>query len=106
MSLSDAWSEVDRLMGGFDETLYCQECGMEAEAFEATWDYAGTHCTHGRPGTYRSGVYLSKCCDGDLDTTPPKGMGDCDICGEWSSDLDGGACEPCRNTRNIQEAPK
>ena len=44
----------------------CGECGQECEviAHEIAWDYAGTHCTHGLPGTHYEGTdYLSDCCE-------------------------------------------
>lgn len=32
----------------------------------------------------------------------PKGVpGDCDLCGEWSGRLVGGACAPCRDRHNL-----
>lgn len=32
----------------------------------------------------------------------PKGEpGDCDLCGEWSGRLVGGACAPCRDKHNL-----
>lgn len=33
---------------------------------------------------------------------PPPGIeGDCELCGEWSGRLVGGACSPCRDKHNL-----
>ena len=33
---------------------------------------------------------------------PPAGVaGDCDLCGEWSGRLVGGACAPCRDKHGL-----
>lgn len=32
---------------------------------------------------------------------PPGDPGDCDICGEWSGRLVGGACAPCRDKYHL-----
>ena len=40
----------------------CDDCGEECELTEETFDYAGTHCTFGRPGTHHTGHYVSACC--------------------------------------------
>ena len=45
---------------------YCGECGVygEIRAEVISWDYAGTHCTHGKSGTHYEGTdFLSECCD-------------------------------------------
>ena len=46
--------------------LYCTDCLEETEAVEETFDYAGTHCTHGRGGTEHTGHFVSKCCGAEL----------------------------------------
>ncbi len=48
------------------DILYCDECKEECELVEETFDYAGTHCTHGQPGTHHTGVYVSECCLADF----------------------------------------
>lgn len=42
--------------------LICSDCKEECKAVEETFDYAGTHCTHGRPGVHHTGIYVSSCC--------------------------------------------
>ena len=32
---------------------------------------------------------------------PPGRPGDCDLCGEWSGRLVGGACAPCRDRHGL-----
>lgn len=32
---------------------------------------------------------------------PEGNPGDCDLCGEWSGRLVGGACAPCRDAHNL-----
>lgn len=32
---------------------------------------------------------------------PPGTPGECDLCGEWSGRLVGGACAPCRDRRKL-----
>ena len=44
----------------------CAECGEECNTVEETFDYAGTHCTHGRGGTHHTGFYVSECCLADF----------------------------------------
>jgi len=48
------------------DILYCDECKEECEIVEETFDYAGTHCNHGKSGTHHTGVYVSKCCLADF----------------------------------------
>lgn len=39
---------------------------------------------------------------GKVAYTPPAGNpGDCDLCGEWSGRLVGGACAPCRDKHKL-----
>lgn len=40
----------------------CDDCGEKCELIEETIDYAGTHCTFGKSGTYHTGNYVSACC--------------------------------------------
>ena len=44
----------------------CSECGDECEIVEESFDYAGTHCNHGKSGTHYTGRYVSKCCLAEL----------------------------------------
>ena len=45
----------------------CVECGHRCALVEETFDYAGTHCTHGKSGTHHTGVYVSSCCLADYE---------------------------------------
>jgi len=45
----------------------CSECHEPCKAVEETFDYAGTHCTHGNTGTHHTGHYVSDCCFADLE---------------------------------------
>ena len=49
---------------------FCTDCGQRCTPVEETFDYAWTHCTHGRSGTYRTGNYLSDCCSAELTHEP------------------------------------
>ena len=40
----------------------CTDCGEECKIVEVTYNYAGTHCTNGKDGTYHTGDYVSDCC--------------------------------------------
>ena len=51
-------------------TWYCIDCGQECETVEETFDYAGTHCTNGRPGTHQTGHYVSACCGAEFSDEP------------------------------------
>jgi len=44
------------------EGCWCTDCKNECTLVEETFDYPGTHCNHGRPGTHHTGVYVSSCC--------------------------------------------
>lgn len=46
--------------------IRCSDCGDPCKAVEETFDYSGTHCTNGVPGTHHTGIYKSNCCDADL----------------------------------------
>ena len=59
------WSMRDREED--DRRYRCDECGEECAIVEETFDYAGTHCTHGLAGTHHTGQYASKCCDADFE---------------------------------------
>lgn len=50
-----------------NDTPKCSECHEECKAVEETFDYAGTHCTHGIAGTHRTGHYVSDCCCAELE---------------------------------------
>lgn len=52
---------------------YCTECGEPCTISEETFDYAGTHCTHGRSGTHHTGHYLSDCCFAEYTDEPLEG---------------------------------
>lgn len=45
----------------------CLDCGEECNIIEETFDYSGTHCTHGNGGTHHTGYYSSSCCDADFE---------------------------------------
>jgi len=45
----------------------CSMCGEKCNLIEETIDYAGTHCTNGNGGTYRTGSYVSDCCFVDVE---------------------------------------
>jgi predicted nucleic acid-binding Zn ribbon protein len=45
----------------------CTECGEECKVVEETFDYAGTHCTHGQAGTHHTGIFVSECCLAEFD---------------------------------------
>jgi predicted nucleic acid-binding Zn ribbon protein len=45
----------------------CLSCGEKCEIVEDTFDYCGTHCTHGKGGIHYTGVYVSKCCLEDFE---------------------------------------
>lgn len=49
--------------------LVCCNCGEPCGTVEETFDYAGTHCTGGKRGTHRTGVYVSDCCYADFQET-------------------------------------
>ncbi len=40
----------------------CEACGELCEIIEESFDYSGTHCNHGKSGTHKTGVFISKCC--------------------------------------------
>ena len=46
---------------------YCSECKDKCGIVEETFDYGGTHCTHGRSGTHHTGVWVSECCLADYE---------------------------------------
>ena len=45
----------------------CKECGEKCDVSEETFDYPGTHCTHGQGGTHHTGIYISTCCSADYE---------------------------------------
>lgn len=60
--MSDNRDEYEYMQGPI-----CSDCRKPCETVEETFDYAGTHCTHGLPGTHHTGHYVSKCCHGELE---------------------------------------
>jgi len=46
----------------YEDKYRCLDCGDECKIVEETFDYAGTHCTHGKSGTHHTGHYVSDCC--------------------------------------------
>ena len=55
--------EIDDTYGGL---IFCADCGEPCKMIEETFDYSGTHCTHGLSGTYHTGHYVSDCCCAEL----------------------------------------
>ena len=45
----------------------CMMCGELCEVVEEEFDYSGTHCTYGQPGTHKTGEYVSRCCASDYE---------------------------------------
>ena len=48
----------------------CPECGQECKIIEQndSFDYSGTHCTHGQAGTHRlPSYYISDCCEAEVE---------------------------------------
>ena len=45
-----------------NDIFICDSCGKECKPIEDTFSYTGTHCTHGRSGTEKTGDILSDCC--------------------------------------------
>ena len=45
----------------------CSMCGEPCGTVEETFEYAGTHCTNGKPGIHHTGVYVSDCCFEDVE---------------------------------------
>ena len=59
--------------GTEDETI-CPECGEICNIIPLnnSFDYSGTHCTHGRAGTYYPDDYgrpVSDCCEAEINLT-------------------------------------
>jgi len=48
-----------------DKEFKCEDCGEPCDLIKDMIDYAGTHCTHGRPGRHWTGHWLSDCCGAD-----------------------------------------
>jgi len=57
-----SWSDLTQ-----SDKFKCKSCGDECCVIEETFDYAGSHCTHGASGTHRTGIYVSDCCLSDYD---------------------------------------
>ncbi len=56
----------------------CPDCGEPCRVvpLRNEFDYAGTHCTYGRPGTHYPagwGSPVSDCCEADIDATARPG---------------------------------
>ena len=45
-----------------EQQTFCYECGEPCGVVAESFDYAGTHCTHGIIGTHYTGYYVSDCC--------------------------------------------
>ena len=45
----------------------CSDCGSPCKAVKESFDYSGTHCTHGRSGTHYTGRLISDCCGADVE---------------------------------------
>lgn len=50
-----------------EPTWKCLECGKVCKLKSGAFDYSGTHCTHGAPGTYDDGEGVSDCCGADYE---------------------------------------
>lgn len=50
------------ILEGYEPEVYCTECGQECSEVWESFDYAGTHCTHGKSGTHYTGYKISSCC--------------------------------------------
>jgi hypothetical protein len=61
---SDLLREEDLL--GSEDGPVCLACGEPCTALRESFDYAGTHCTHGRSGTHYTGRWISDCCGADI----------------------------------------
>lgn len=59
-------------MCDLDKIYICLECGEQCQVEEETFDYAGTHCTGGRSGTFHTGVFLSRCCSAPVEVDYPQ----------------------------------
>ena len=57
--------KVQAMNDELSEDFICDDCEQACSIFEETIDFSGTHCTGGRDGTHRTGVYLSECCNAD-----------------------------------------
>jgi len=51
----------------YEREYKCSYCGKRCKIIEETFDYAGTHCTHGNGGVHYTGVYKSACCYEDYE---------------------------------------
>ena len=56
---------------------FCMQCGERCQliALQNEFDYAGTHCNNGSPGTHFPpdwGIPVSECCEADTDDEPPR----------------------------------
>lgn len=46
--------------------IICTDCQQPCTTHEDTFDYAGTHCTHGKAGIHHTGNWYSDCCDAEV----------------------------------------
>lgn len=51
-----------------EDLPHCSSCSEACETVEETFDYSGTHCSHGKSGTHHTGNYISKCCLAELES--------------------------------------
>ena len=58
-------------MNGEPEDYWCTDCEQPCTLVEETFDYAGTHCTHGVSGTHHTGHYVSACCNAEYTDENP-----------------------------------
>jgi len=60
-------------------TVECPACGKESQTRiqDDSFDYAGTHCTGGLPGTHHYPLYyVTECCDEPLEIELIEDYGD------------------------------
>jgi hypothetical protein len=67
--MNDEWDNMDYEP---PTTTICPDCGEECTIvpLDNSFDYAGTHCTHGRSGTHKPegyGTPVSDCCDAEIE---------------------------------------
>ena len=60
---------------------FCTQCGERCQliALQNEFDYSGTHCNNGQPGTHYPsdwGIPVSECCEADTDDEPPRSLED------------------------------
>jgi hypothetical protein len=63
------WTVTNPFNGVQEDWMICPECGDPCEIIidNGSFDYAGTHCTHGMAGTHHEpDRYVSACCEADM----------------------------------------